>query len=77
MADMQEVYTPRRTLRSQNSLSLTMPRTRTQTYGERSFSKAAPSLWNALPYHIRASSTLNAFKRDLKTHIFTAHYEHI
>ena len=43
-------YTPRRTLRSQNQHLLHIPRARTQTYGHRSFSFIAPTLWNNLPF---------------------------
>ena len=44
-----------------------IPRTR---YGKRAFSIAAPPLWNNLPVHIRASTTLDSFKTELKTHLF-------
>ena len=69
------VYEPKRPLRSQSELSLTVPRMRTVTYGERCFSKAAPSLWNALPSHIRDVKTLATFKRSLKTHLFKEYYK--
>ena len=74
LADMIEVYQPRRTLRSQNSTSLVVSRTKTATYGTRGFAAAAPRLWNELPCNIRESNTLNTFKRSLKTHLFTSHY---
>jgi len=38
--------------------------------GDRAFSVAAPSLWNALLIHIRQSATLPSFKQALKTHLF-------
>ena len=40
------------------------------TLGERSFSVAAPKLWNALPLHIRQEQRLNSFKSKLKTFLF-------
>jgi hypothetical protein len=43
----------------------------TQTFfGDRSFGVAAPSLWNFLPVAIKKSSSVPAFKKSLKTHLF-------
>jgi hypothetical protein len=39
--------------------------------GYRAFSHAAPSLWNDLPLHLRQSDNLLAFRRRLKTHLFS------
>ena len=45
-----QVYRPRRDLRSQSSpLILEVPRSRTVSYGDRSFAIIAPKLWIALP----------------------------
>ena len=38
--------------------------------GDRSFYMAAPKLWNDLPIFIRNISSVNAFKKALKTHLF-------
>ena len=38
--------------------------------GDRSFTCAAPKLWNALPFDIRSASTVSIFKAKLKTHLF-------
>ncbi|KAK5916409.1 hypothetical protein CgunFtcFv8_011396 [Champsocephalus gunnari] len=46
------------------------PRTKLRTFGDRAFSVAAPTLWNALPAEIRNIPTLDAFKRALKSHLF-------
>ena len=74
-SDLLTVYTPSRTLRSSSdSRLLSVPKTKTVTYGKRSFSFAAPSLWNSLPYHLRHSSSLASFKRSLKTYLFTEYY---
>ena len=43
-------------------------------YGDRAFRNAAPSLWNNLPPETRLSSTINLFKRKLKTHLFRIAY---
>jgi exonuclease III len=37
---------------------------------QRTFSYAAPQLWNKLPYSIRTCSVLDTFKQRLKTHFF-------
>ena len=44
MKDMLQVYKPTRTLRSQNGLTLVVPRVKTQSYGNRYFSYAASKL---------------------------------
>ena len=40
------------------------------TLGDRSFTWAAPKLWNALPFEVRDSKSLDIFKSKLKTHLF-------
>ncbi len=64
------VYTPSRALRSSSSISLVVPRIRLTTMGARSFSYAAPRLWNSLPLDIRNSNCLLTFKTRLKTYLF-------
>ena len=39
-------------------------------YGRRSFSVAGPRLFNKLPAHITAASTVDLFKREMKTFLF-------
>ena len=46
------------------------------TLGDRSFTCAAPKLWNNLPRDIRNASNLDNFKRLLKTHLFREAYSH-
>ena len=46
ITDMINVYTPARPLRSESVVSLVSPRTRTVSYGSRSFRASAPSIWN-------------------------------
>jgi len=51
-----------------------VPRTRTEL-GRRSFSVAAPTVWNSLPAHLR--STLigrRKFRDGLKSHLFADTY---
>jgi len=40
-------------------------------FGERAFSHAGPSAWNALPEDIRATSDSAVFSKQLKTHYFS------
>ena len=64
-------YEPTRNLRSSCEKLLKVPKRNTKTFGERSFSFLAPSVWNSLPSGLRNSSTLPLFKSRLKTHLFT------
>ena len=67
-----KIYTPRRTLRSsEENTILELPKMHYKTYGERSFYFAAPFIWNSLPKHVRHSSSIELFKKNLKTHLFT------
>ena len=46
-----------------------------KTLGDRSFTKAAPAVWNSLPVELRQISDTDSFKSSLKTHLFRAAYE--
>jgi len=59
-----------RPLRSSDELLLSVPRVKLVTAGQRAFAHAAPSMWNALPFTIRASPSIDIFKSGLKTHLF-------
>ena len=41
-----------------------------KTLGDRSFTSAAPTLWNKLPAHLRNMDNFINFKSSLKTHLF-------
>ncbi len=64
-------YNPTRSLRSQNSGLLVVPRIAKSTKGGRTFSYLAPKLWNSLPENVWGSDTLSLFKSRLKTHLFS------
>ncbi len=64
-------YNPTRSLRSQNSGLLVVPRIAKSTKGGRAFSYLAPKLWNSLLDNVRGSNTLSLFKSRLKTHLFS------
>ena len=58
-------------LRSNDGKLLNIPPCKSlSTLGDRSFYMAAPKLWNDLPLFIRNISSVNAFKKTLKTHLF-------
>ena len=56
-------------LRSADSLTFDIPRTRTRL-GDRALSVAGPSAWNALPADIRCAVSLDTFKKRIKSHLF-------
>ncbi len=64
-------YNPTRSLRSQKSGLLVVPRIAKSTKGGRTFSYLAPKLWNSLPDNVQGSDTLSLFKSRLKTHLFS------
>ena len=54
---------------------LDVPKTKLVTCGDRTFRKAAPTLWNSLPAHLHSKVTLEAFKSGLKTHLSSQSYD--
>ena len=75
LSELLSIYTPSRSLRSSlDQFTLTVPRVRTKSFGERAFSFAAPKLWNSLPIDIRQQQFTQAFKQALKTHLFKQYY---
>ena len=62
-------YQPARQLRSTNTGLLSVPRTQ-HSWGNRAFSAAGPSLWNAIPLSLRKLTSYSQFKTQLKTHLF-------
>ena len=63
-------YTPSRSLRSSDKHLLTVPSTIRSSAGRRSFSFAAPSLWNSLPDTLRRPTSLASFRSNLKTFLY-------
>jgi hypothetical protein len=61
--------------RSAASGNLVVPRSRTMTYGQRSFRVSGPTCWNSLPVHLKVHNiTYDVFKAQLKTHLFRTCY---
>ena len=63
-----------RSSRSDGQNILKQPKSRTKSYGDRSFYCCSPHLWNNLPTDIRLCNNLSTFKRMLKTHLFEKAY---
>ena len=61
---------PHSKLRSSNQKLLIVPHSNMRNYGDRCFSVAGPKLWNSLPRALRIASSVDIFKKDLKTHLF-------
>ena len=62
-------HQPVHSLRSSNSILLTVPPTKTVT-SARAFCISAPTVWNSLPYAVRETSSQPKFLRRLKGHLF-------
>jgi hypothetical protein len=70
ISDLLQPYRPVRTLRSMNDNLLSSIPYQCKSYGGRSFAVMAPSLWNALPSHMRHMTSVPTFKKCLKTYLF-------
>ena len=68
--EMIQRYVPNRKLRSSSAFLLKQNKWNLKSYGFRTFTVAAPFLWNSLPLEVKASPSLNTFKSNLKTHLF-------
>ena len=66
-------YQPVRVLRSSDKHLLAVPRT-SSALGDRAFSVAAPTLWNALPLDIICCDSLQSIKTLFKTHLYNKVY---
>ena len=56
--------------RSASRNMLAIPFIKRKTFADRSFSVAGPKLWNKLPENIKCSSSIEDFKKQLKTYLF-------
>ncbi len=74
LSELLSHYSPSRSLWSQISGHLIIPRISKSTEGGRSVSYLAPKLWNNLPNTVREAGTLCQFKSRLKTHLFNLAY---
>ena len=70
ISDLVPLYIPSRCLRSSEKRLLKEKTFKKKKFGSRSFSVAAPKLWNNLPQDLRDIGLEDAFKKQLKTHMF-------
>ena len=68
--DLLTPYIPSHQLRLSSKNLLVIPYFNLKTYGAKSFSIAAPTLWNTSPSDIMNSSSVSDFKNKLKTFLF-------
>ena len=68
------VKRPDRNSRLDNADLLVVPKIKCSTFGGRSFRYAAPMEWNKLPIRVRKSSTLESFKKELKSELFVRYH---
>ncbi len=64
-----------RNTRYMQSVPLFVPKVRCPTFGGKSFSHVAPTLWNKLPLSIRSAKDVDTFKTMLKTHLFAGYFK--
>ena len=71
---IQEMITPskskRYSIRSNEERVLKVPKFKHDTFGKRAFAVYGPLAWNCLPKEIRLCDEIEAFKRNIKTHLF-------
>lgn len=70
ISDIIPPYHPTRSLRTSNKGLLCVPKINTNT-AHGAFSYCAPTLWNSLPLELRSVTSTPAFKKGLKTFLFT------
>ena len=71
ISDPLHLYSPSQYFRSSvDTCLLKLQLYKCKTKSDRAFSYFGPSVWNSLPLHIRKSTTIDAFKSALRTHLF-------
>ena len=71
LSNLIQPYTKPRSLRSESQMLLKTPRSRLKTAGDRAFCVIGPKLWNYLPIPLKKAESLNEFKTELKTFLFS------
>ena len=70
LTELLNLHKPRRSLRSSSDEHLLDVPLIKSKIGSRSFSCAAPEIWNSLPYHLRKNNNLSYFTSHLKATLF-------
>ena len=74
ISELINLHNPSCQLRSSHKNLLSVPRT-FSSHGDRAFYSCAPKLWNSLPADLRFCSSLDIFKKTLKTRLFKIAYD--
>ena len=67
---MNEIFQLRKTsraVRSNSKINLDMPTINQVSFGYKSLRYYGPKIWNSLPFHIKSSENLEAFKNIIKS----------
>ena len=75
LASLLQLYQPTRELRSSSKDLLVVPTIKTRI-GFRAFSHSVSTTWNNLPDEVKHCDNLPSFRKNLKTHLFKAAYDH-
>ena len=68
---LKDLLVQRKDKRAMYANTLDVPKSNKVTWGDRSFQKAAPMIWNSLPMKVREQNNIDSFKRELKTYLFS------
>ena len=74
LSDCLPRHVPLRSLRSSSAELLEVPAKRKMKitkYGQAAFCFYGPTAWNRLPLHLKQAASVDSFKKQLKTHLFT------
>ena len=74
LSDLIEEYHPSRNLRSSTQKLLKKKVVKFEKLGKKSFAYSAPQVWNSLPFYLRNETSLEVFKKKLKTFYFEMAY---
>jgi hypothetical protein len=80
LSELFYAYVPTRTLRSGDSPTLSVPRFKLKTVGDRSLCSVGPRMWNALPHSLRAGAlactdaTTGTFSALLRSHLLATSF---
>ena len=61
-------------LRLHNDTDYNIPFCKRKTFAERSFRVQGPKLWNELPVSLKTATSIELFKKELKTYLFRQYW---
>ena len=77
LSDCVPRYVPGRPLRSSDADLLEVPTMHYKKYGKAAFCFYGPTAWNKLPLYLRQAPSVDIFKAQFKTHLFTLAFSSI